>query len=236
QWDGEIRPYDHITASFVIAEGQAQVMRLYGYPHPLEIGGWSYCHQRPFKPTQGRRVLFGPIHPNNNGWLSKLDLSINARAFEILYDLAQAGEMELTVRHLNTLERNGLEERPGVRYTHGLPDLSVADIDAADIVVSTQTFLYLAVARGVPAVGIGEDVPFHYGNSDENFRFVASWDKYGHLVAFPLDLLKADDPLALLRQAQHSDQAVAEWRRLFIGQTFQPEAFVRTIDRYLEAA
>ena len=236
QWDGEMRPYDHIAASFVIAEGQAEVMRRYGYPHPLEISGWTYCYQRPFQPTRGMRVLFGPIHPNNNGWLSKLDQSINCRAFEILYELAQAGEIELTVRFLDILERNGLEERPGVRYICGRPDLSVAEIDAADIVVSTQTFLYLAVARGVPTVGIGEDVPFHYGNSDENFRFVASWDKYGHLVAFPLDLLKADDPLALLRHAQESDQDITEWRRLFIGQTFQPEAFVRTIDRYLEAA
>lgn len=233
QWDGFVQPSPYITANFVIAECHAEVMRRYGYPHQTEVTGWTYCYQRPFQPTAGVKVLFGPIHPNANGWLPEVDLSINRRVYQILLELARNTEIQLTVRHLDTLENNGLWREPGVRYVLGRPDLSIADVDAADVVVTTQTLLYLSVARGVPTIGMGEDVAPHYGNSNENFHYVASWEKYRDIMQFPLDLLTTDHPWQLIHNAARDDEMIRDWRHRCIGKVFDPAHFVEIIDRYM---
>jgi len=233
-WDGLHEPYQHITANFVIAEGHAEVLRRYGYPHPLEVAGWTYCYQRPFQSTAGIRVLFGPNHPNANGWLSDVDRSINRRAYKILLELQRAAKIELTVQYLHELEQNGLWTEPGVQYIRSRPNQSVEHIDAADVVVSTQTLAYLAIARGVPTIMMGESIPPRGGNSEDTFSFVASWEKYCDLMKFPLDILETEDPAGLIQLAAQSDETIREWRRLFIGTMMNPSKFVETVDCYME--
>jgi hypothetical protein len=233
-WDGLYEPYPHITACFVIAEGHAEVMRRYGYPHPLEVTGWTYCYPQAFRPTPGRHVLFGPNHPNANGWLSEVDRDINRRAFEILLALHRAGAIVLTVQYLRGLDQNGLWEEPGVRYIQARPDQSVARIDEADVVVSTQTLAYLAVARGKPTIMLGENTPPRGGNCEENFAFVVSWEKYRDYMRFPFDLLNTDDPAELIERAARTDEPVRAWRDRFIGPVLKPERFTAVVDRYME--
>jgi hypothetical protein len=240
-WDGPFEPYQYISANFVIAKGHAEVMRRYGYPHPMEVTGWTYCNQQPFQATAGRRlpgrqtgVLFGPNHPNVNGWLSDVDMDINRRAYAVLLALVRAGQINLTVQHLQELDHNGLWLEPDVHYIRSRPNQSVDSIDAADVVVSTQTLAYLAIARGVPTIMMGESTPPRAGNSEETFRFVSSWDKYRDLMMFPLDILETDDPAGLIQLASQSDEAIQAWREMFIGEMMNPAKFVQTVDRYME--
>src|SRR3990172_12710842 len=146
-------PFQHIAANLVIAPGHAEVMRTFEYPHPLEIIGWHLCPLREFQPrAEVKKILFAPIHPTPA--ISPESRKINADTFrKLLAFKAQKPDAEITVRFLHQLELNGLWHEPGVRYVQGRPNQSYEDIDAADMVVSRGTFLYLAVARGVPALG-----------------------------------------------------------------------------------
>ena len=63
------------------------------------------------------------------------------------------GPWHLTVRHIGTLEQNGLWHADGVDYVQRRLQMSTAEIDAADVVVAGDgTFPTLAIARGVPTV------------------------------------------------------------------------------------
>jgi hypothetical protein len=234
QWDGMFEPYKHIAANFVIADGHAEVMRRYGYPHPVDVCGWTYCTIQAFQPTSGRRVLFGPNHPNHNGWLSDVDMTTNHRTYEILLKLVRAGDIELTVQYLHKLEENGLWYEPEVTFLQSVPNQSVESIDAHDLVVSTQTLAYLAVARGKPTVMMGEQIPPHAGVNPDSLQFVASWEKYKDLLMYPLDILDTDEPFALLQMASRIDDPIREWRRMFIGKPFEPDLFSGRIEHYLE--
>lgn len=233
-WDGIYEPYPYVDAQLVIGEGQAEVLRRYGYPHPLEVTGWSYCFIRPFHATRGKKILFAPNHPNANGWLSNVDRDSNRRAFEILLGLLRAGKIDqLSVQYLRGLENNGLPEEPDVRYIKSRPDQSTANIDEADVVVAVQTVAYMAIARGVPTIMFGEDIPPHAGNADDNFHFVRSWEKYRSVMQYPFDLTNTSDPAGLIAHASQCEEPVQAWREMFIGRQLTPERLGRALDRYL---
>lgn len=235
-YDGLYDPWHFTKANFTIARGHVEVMRTYGYPEriPLHPVGWSLCPQLVFKPNpQPRRVLFAPIHPNANGYLCDLDLSINRATFERLLVLVRQGAINLTVRHLHVLEESGLWVEPGVRYIRGTPNQNYEEIDAADLVVSRHTFAYIAIARGKPVLMMAEWETPRSGNSNESLRFVASWPKYRDLMMYPLDILAEDDTWALIVRAAASDAEIRDWRDRFIGPAFDPKLFVRTVEVYL---
>jgi hypothetical protein len=235
-YDGLYEPWAFTKANFTIAQGHVEVMRTYGYPDriPLHPVGWALCEQRAFVPGPApRRVLFAPIHPNANGYLCELDLSINRAVMARLLPLVRSGEISLTVRHLQPLQRSGLEVVPGVRYIWGTPNQAVDDIDAADVVISRHTFAYLAVARGKPTLMMAEWETPRSGSSDATLRNVGSWPKYRDLMMFPLDVLAGDDTGALLRKAAASDAEIEGWRSKFIGSPFDPRLFVKTLEGYL---
>jgi hypothetical protein len=230
QWDGMYPAFPHTKCNFVHAEGHAEVMKRYGYPLPVHITGWSYCPIREFRPRkQVKRVLFAPIHPNASGWLCEEDLEVNRKAFEILTSLP----IELTVRHIGSLEKSGLWSARRVHFTPGRPDNTYRQVEAFDVVVSYQTFAYLAVALGIPMVGYGEEVVPHSGNYEWNLRWVESWHKYSDIMKFPYDLLTADDPMEMLTEAASTDEKTAEWKKRFIGKPFEPDKFVNILESYL---
>jgi hypothetical protein len=232
-WDGMYPVWPHTVCTFVIAEGHVEVMRRYGYQLPLEVCGWPFCELKPFhKVEKVRKILFGPIHPNTNGWLCDEDLGINRGAFERLVEYSRETGAELTVRYIRKLKDNGLPEVEGVNYIQAVPDGSTKEIDEADLVVSHQTFAYLAVARGRPTLMMGEDVPPRTGNAPENFRYAANWDKYAELVQFPLDILKGD-PAEMIERATRSDADIAKWRADMIGKPFNGPEFVRKLESQL---
>lgn len=232
--DGCLEPYPRITAYLTIAEGHEPIMRACGIKVPIHAVGWPYTALQPFKPSlRIRRVLFCPIHPNGNGWLSDTDKELNSRTYQILVDLHKAGNIELTVRHLKSLPANGLWVTYGVKMILAQPDQTHAEIDAADVVVGSQTIAHTAIARGKPTVMMGEWTAPHEGNKPENLLFVKNWDKYKHLLMYPLDILSERNPLETIQSAAVSDAEIADWRERIIGRDFNGGKCVRIIEYYL---
>jgi hypothetical protein len=225
-------PWTHITAEFVAAEGHIEIMRRIGNKNKLHAVGWSLCPLREFQPrTEVRRVLFAPIHPRN----AEADKRVNRAAHDRLCRLAMAGEIVLTVRYLVPLDGNGIRrvDHPSITYHEGAAGPDWKQIDDADVVVAHQTFAMLAIARGVPTVMFGEDVPPHIEYRNGSYMEARGWDEIKDLVMYPLDLLQYDDTLALLRGAACDDAPIRDWRDRMIGKAFDPAVFVDRLESYL---
>ena len=234
-WAGLFPPSGLTSASFVFAEGHIDVIRAYGYKRPLHSVGWAYSEIKPFRPTRPRRVLFAPIHPNNNGWLSNLDRGINSRTFQILLRLIETQGIELTVRHIKVLAAGGLWKDPRVKYVRGDTNTKQQDdMNNADVVISHQTYAYCAIARGIPTVMMAEDIPPRNGRDEASFKFVDRWDDWKSLLMYPLDILNTDDPWRLIQRACETDEDIRDWRHRMIGnKLFDPQKFVGLIKEYL---
>lgn len=233
-WDGFWLPSRYTSATFVAASGHVDILRAYGYTKPLHVAGWAYCDMIPFRPIPDpRRVLFAPIHPTRRGFLSELDRKINRAAYERLLKLVDRNEIELSVRYIRGLANNGLWHDQRVHFIEGNTDLTYADIDAADVVVSHQTFAYISIARGKPTIMMSEETPPRNGGSEDTFEFVRSWDKYKDLLMYPLDILVADDTMGLIHRAASTDCDIADWRTRNIGSPFDESAVVETVRSYL---
>lgn len=236
QYDGIYEPWPHTRCKFVIGRGEVEVMEAFGYPIPVEAVGWSFCEIFPFIPTSEIgipiKVLFGPIHPNNNGWLSDEDIACNQRTFNLLL---QTPGIELTVRHVKRLDLSGLWQVPGVRYVMGRTDGSTSEIDQADVVIGHQTFAFMAVARGKPLIMFGDCVTPHAGNRPHTLKYVKSYEKYREIMRYPAEVesvVNGNELRDLLCQVMENDLG-SEWRERFIGEQFDPEKFVGIIENYL---
>lgn len=231
-----MQPFPQTTAQFVVTQTHKEVMERIGYPFPLYPVGWSYCPLKAFHPLTRpiKRILFAPIHANGNGWLHEEDKELNRRTMDLLLNTCRNNHLELTVRYLRTLESCGLKKNSYASYTQGNPDQSFENIDHSDIVVSHQTYAWIAVARGKPTLMMGEDVSPRVGNCEENFRHVAHWDDYKDLIMYPYDILKADDIYCMMEQvAFHDNENVREWRKRMIGQPFCNAGFIDAIENLL---
>ncbi|MFL5883896.1 MAG: methyltransferase domain-containing protein [Thermoleophilaceae bacterium] len=235
-WDGIHPVSDLVHGNFVIGEGHAEVMRRYEYPHPLHVAGWPYGEVLPFQPcADARRILFAPSHPSGDGYMPEVERELNRLVFDELLSLG----VELTVRHIGTLEQNGLERVEGVRYSEGRMVNAFEEIDASQAVVScVGTFPYLAVARGKPTVFYGQDVrPNDDGDlrAEREPRYALHWDRYRDYMRFPFDA--ADGPIGeLISEAAADEGPIREWKRLFIGDPFDPNGFVQVLEREVKGA
>lgn len=226
-------PFLYTACQFVVSEGHKEIMRAYGHPHKLESIGWSLCPIKPFKARASyRNVLFAPIHPNSDGGMADIQMQMNIDTYKKLLPLVDAGEIDLTVRLVRSIPQNGLWEHPGVKFIGGKLDLSYAEIDQADLVVSHQTFAFLAVARGVPTVMMGEYNSPVICERKVN-AYPKSWDKYKGLLMYPLDILVEADTRALFARAVFTDVEIADWRARLIGEQFDPIKFVEIVKSYM---
>ena len=235
-WDGLFTSSQHTSAAFVFAEGHIDVIRAYGYKKPLHPVGWAYSEIKPFVPASDpKKILFAPIHPNRNGWLSAMDKNINKRTYKILLDMIDTHDMSLTVRLIRGLDANGLWKDNRVCYVEGQTNTKqMDDLARADIGVSHQTYAWIGVALGRPMVMMGEGEAPRNGGSEADFKQVKSWDLYRHLLAFPLDILNTEDPYGLLVQACESDECIRDWKSRMIGsETFDPKKFISAMEMYL---
>src|SRR3990172_3368820 len=214
-WDGIWEPYEAVTANLVMAPGQAEVMRRYGYSKPIYVIGWYYCEQRPFQTLrtkqseQGMNILFGPIHPMKGGsWSYPEDEAINQQTFERLLKIRGA---KITVRYIGDLAANGLWEAPGVSYTQVKPTNDTADIDQADLVISNGTLAYLAIARGKPAIMLNQ-LSGGRGLGKDKVTQVSNLYKYADYMRYPFDVEDAADLRKIIKDAgQHEP---LEYKRL----------------------
>lgn len=221
-WDGIWSLSPQTAAYLAQSPGEAEIMRSYGFPLEIHVTGWHYCDVFPQRalPARPKRVLFAPIHPLANGFMQEAHRRANAAAFANV--LATSCPRHVSVRYLGDLEAAGLWQEPGVEYHQGDPDNSTADIDQADAVVSSGTFAYLAIARGVPTVMYGQAHPAD-GHSAETVRRTRSWEAYRDLWHYPIDTFEK------LRTTP--PEAVAAWREKFIGSPVDPENLNRILHR-----
>jgi len=236
QYDGMYSYWPHTKAMITIGPGHRKVMAAIGYEKPVEVCGWAMCDQVPWKAiavgTKPLKVLFGPIHPNANGWLHSVDKAQNALVFQ---RLLETPGIQLTVRHIKRLDLGGLWTAPGVKYVLANPNGSTAEIDAADVVVGHQTFAWLAVARGKPLIMFGDKLIPHSGNRLEGFRWAKNYEAYREIMRYPLEVETNRNGDYLRRQIEQaiSQDVGAKWRRQFIGKQLDPAKFVKTVQKYL---
>ena len=239
-YDGCVQPHP-VRAMFTQAEGGRELMKRIGYPYPVEVTGWAFSEVRPFRPAeQIHRILFAPIHPNANGYLHSVDKDLNRRTLARLVGYCQANGTKLSVRYIGTLEQCGIpelaqicRELPELVEAHlGKKNNSTQDMQSADLIVSHQTYAWMAVALGIPTVMMGEDIPPRSGNTDAGFSYVDHWDAYREYLMYPLDILSGD-PAETIAAAASGSSAVENWKERFIGRPFDGPAFVRTLESYL---
>jgi hypothetical protein len=226
-YDSNMAPYPGVDGNLVVAPGHAEVMRRMEYPVPTHVLGWSLSPVVPFRPRgRIRHVLFAPTHPSGSGDMSELERDANAAAFRALLD----GPWRVTVRAIGTPEQNGLWEAPGVKWVQGNYQVSWKEIDRTDVVVAAPgTFPSLAVARGVPTVLYGQGQPPTKGEADEVLLPGRTAHRYLDYMRFPIDLADGD-VREVLHAAIRSDAAIADWRRRFVGDAFDPAAFAALVE------
>ena len=233
-YDGLYEPYEHVDGQLVVGPGHAEVLRRLEYPHPTHVIGWSLCEQAPFRAAEEiRHVLFAPTHPSGFGTLPDDAREASAETYARLLE----GPWQLTVRHIGTLEQNGLWHAEGVNYVPGNFRVATEDIDAADVVVAGDgTFPALAIARGVPTVLSmikGDDErpsELAYGLPGEKPVARRRPERYLDYIRYPFDMScgPADE---VLHAAARSEQPIADWKRRFIGEPMDPQRLSRAVER-----
>lgn len=224
-WDGIWEPWE-VDGYLTFAPGIKHVMTSYAtpYPNPVHVIGWWYCEQKPFiGGLNPRRVLFAPWHPHQGGYLPSELKALNARILDELLDTFPAEAV--TVRYIHHLENNGLTELHGVTYTQGHADNSVADIDAADLVVGCGTFSLLSIARGKPTIMFGQDIQPHESYHDGHYQPVASWERYRHMMHYPFEW---DEKPSI--EAVMCVEPVF-WKQQFIGPAFDAAGFIKILEK-----
>jgi hypothetical protein len=227
-YDGLWEPYEAVDANLVTGLGHAEVLRRIEHATPTHVVGWTYCELRPFRPCADiRHVVFAPTHPNADGSMPDRWRARNGEIFAQLVD----GPWRLTVRHVGSIEENGLWEADGVEFVNGRRHAEFVEIDAADAVVAGEgTFPTLAIARGVPtviydqlpglAIGLPGEVPI-----PPRLR-----ERYADYARYPFDA--ADGPLDEVLHAAAADEGpIVDWKRRFIGRPLHTGSIVALLER-----
>ena len=227
QYDGLWEPYEGVDAALVTGVGQAEVLRRIDYPSPTHVVGWTYCEQRPFRARADiRHVVFAPTHPAADGSMEAAWREDNANVFRALLD----GPWRVTVRHVGTLEENGLWEADGVDFVNGRRHAEFVEIDAADAVVAGDgTFPTLAIARGVPTAVYRHAKPLALGLPDEPAKPLLRGERYADYARYPFD--PTAGPLdEVLHEAARGPEPYEEWKRRFIGPPLRSGAVLALLE------
>lgn len=231
EYDGLFEPYEHVDGRFVLAPGYVEFLRRIEVEQTAHVIGYPWCDPRPFRPCREvRNVLFAPTHPSGFGTLADHYADANRETFAQLLE----GPWNVTVRHIGSLEQNALWEADGVEYVQGGFKLSVDDIDRADVVVAGDgTFPSLAIARGVPTIMTSQVKPIMYGVPGETLTKLRRPERYADYIRYPLDV--EDAPLAeLIEIATASEEPISDWKRRFVGKTFDPNRFAALVREVME--
>lgn len=211
-WDGAVPAWEGLTAELVHGKGLRGLLEFLDYPVPIVEIGWSFSAVKQFRsPRSVDSVVFAPTHPGGNGVLFDSFREANSRAYKQFLGFPCR---DRTVRMFGTMEQNGLwpddRVKEWVRSDLSI-ESSVRDVDSADLVIGDGTFLHLAVARGVPAVSIGQPA----GVNERNVPF-PRWDEYKDLFRYPyaLDEMSLDVAAA---GACRPSRELAAWRDDWVG-------------------
>src|SRR5690606_5552306 len=196
-YDGLVPLRDYIKCAFVIGEGQKIAMQKIEPRLRVETSGWGWSELVPFKkPERIRKVLFAPAHPTQ-GLLRPEAKEANRAIFE---ELKNHKHLEVTVRYMGDLEAQGLEYDYRFKMVEGRASGRSVELERSDLVIAEGTMMYLAVARGKPTIGFGQQHTLR-PNKDPDKYIPHNWQKYGGDIAYPLNF--GDAPfLQLVEQAQ----------------------------------
>lgn len=220
-----------VAAHFVYSPGHAEVLRRCNYPYPIETIGWPLCDIRPFATSKHHNVLFAPIHPNANGWLNEADKNLNRRTLQTLIDI----EVNVRVRHVQSLENNGLEHFKTCEYKQGDPDGCIEDIEWADVIIGAYTFGHMSIALGKPTILIGDYYTPRQGQSIKLTRQALHWENWREYARYPYNFETVmDKPEAAYSLIKHASTVEAtDWKERFIGKPFDDEGFINKLEKYL---
>jgi hypothetical protein len=228
-YDGLVDVKDYLTAIIVVGEGQKEAMKIITPDTKIIVGGWPWCPQKPFEqPKEMKTILFAPIHPSG-GKLRPEALRANQSVFYHLKRVARSMGCRVVIRYIHELNRQGLRPYNRFEWVSGRPDGSTKEIDEADVVIGEGTFMYMAVARGKPTIGINQH-ELTRPNKNSNEHTPHNWDKYGPDIAYPINF--GTKPLIeLIEDAMSGEQT--EWRERFIGKQLDPKDFSNNLQNLL---
>lgn len=229
-YDGLVEIDPRVKAVFVFGRAQAEACRSFLPPGMAVFPvGFPWCKVKPFSRKKIRKILFAPIHPSG-GKLRPEAREANKQIYEELLSLPR--KYPVTIRSLGDLKTQGIKRKEGrVIWKRGRYDGSVREIDGADLVIAEGTFLWLAVARGKPAIGINQDKAPR-ANSVTT-RTPASWDEWGHLTVYPHNYDPGCIP-GFIKTLPGKEPR--EWKEACLGGPFDEKKFtnlvVKTYERY----
>jgi hypothetical protein len=190
---------------------------------PVHVTGWAWCNQRQFyRPDKVRKILFMPIHATG-GMLRPEAYKANREIFSDLLNMR--GDVNITIRYIGALAPQGLYHESGINWVNAEANGATDEIDNADVVIAEGTALHLAVARGVPAIGINQHLPVRT-NKEPDTHAPHNWHKYGHLLAYPINY--GDVPLVDLIDKAMTEQT--EWRERMIGEQMNGRNFAAMVE------
>lgn len=204
-YDGIEEFPDYVKCVFVVGEGQKEAMKTIEPKANVQVCGFPWAKQLPFQKKPVKRILFAPIHPSRTAIRPEAK-EVNRRIQEALLQL---DGYQVTCRTLGDRSLQGIKEPTSMKMVRAGPDGKTQHIDNADLVIAEGTMLFLAVARGKPAIGINQSVVNRYNyDSDENEP--KNWDNYNGYFRYPIDF--DDAPLSeLIEYAAGGEQL--EWRQ-----------------------
>lgn len=225
-YDGLVPVRDYLSCVFVIGEAHKAATSVFMPSARVEVAGWPWCVQKPFKaPKQvKKRVLFAPIHMA--GGLRPEAYEANRSIFRELKRIKRNENVEIVIRYIGELQEQGLKPYREFEFVEGFRDGTTGEIDRADVVIAEGTFMYLAVARGVPTVGVNQHLPTR---ANKNYaRYTPhTWNDYGYLFSYPINY-KPGQLRELIEQAAAGEQS--EWRANNIGKDMDPLAFAEMVE------
>ena len=226
-WDGLWEPHPSVALYLAISRAERDVMQSYGYPHPVEVIGWYWSELSTARKLTGRKVLFAPIHLLSNGFIPPQAFEANADTFLWLLTV----ECDLTVRHLGSLEAQGLWVVPNVTYQPADQQMTPAIVEGYDLVVSYGSLAYLAVARGVATRMYAQGLAPWDGYTLETLRTAAHFEQYRALMEYPYSVEAADDLFEF-----DQPEALAAWKAEHIGNPLDPAHLERLLEQVIDAA
>jgi hypothetical protein len=99
-------------------------------------------------------------------------------------------------------------------------------------VAGAGTYPLLAIARGAPTVIYGLCKPPDYGYAGAPLIPLRRFERYGDLVRYPMDV--DSGPLdEVLHAAARDDRAILDWKRRWIGESFDGPVAAALIERLI---
>lgn len=232
-WDGRYTPAN-IACNFVVGQGAIMSMKAYGYPYRVEAVGFTGCEINPFTPTTGTRLIFAPPHLRGNGKyaLRMVYESVRQVASIIVKNIDRFESVTVACSYQG-IEESGLSEFIGTKAefeyvnTYEIPKPRqnvIRQIAEKDIIIASNTFAYLSVAHGKPAV--------MFYAMDSVDKIVNNFNLYKSYYRFPLMLeeMTIDE---LLDARTTENERVKEWKRLNIGLPFDADKFLSIVREYV---